>query len=64
MIPADNSVRRFVEARVKCTRLGDHGKLLPPENQGVLTKSESLDPDDILRYVTCGLCAGVIEIKN
>jgi hypothetical protein len=64
-IPGYNPrVRERIEAKRKCTRPEQHAKLQPPQEWGDLCVAESLNPDAYIRYTTCGLCAGLLEILN
>jgi hypothetical protein len=60
----DSPVRAKIAGRRHCTRVERHAEYAPPESWGELMVAESLDPHDILRFTTCGLCGGLLDILN
>lgn len=55
---SEEGVRAGIEAMRKCATPAEHEKYQPPEVFGRLFVAESLDPDDVIYFETCGLCAG------
>ena len=51
-------------AKRPCPRPETHAKYQPPAEYGDLAVAESLNPEHIIRYKVCGLCAGLLEVMN